>query len=189
MRKLLGLIMVLVCLCSAVGCSQGKPAPERPTPEAAPSAPLDVKTALTEPPELMVALISQKEEIKAAKSTYSWTYRKDEETFGSINACGEGMPERLRDMLSSMSLPAAGDPLTAALNFGDAPDSVSVRGWNVNGQGPEHDWEPVEVHSSADEFQIELKDGNYLYEVTAEWNEDGLHWGRAWYHFQTAKQP
>lgn len=193
MRKLFGLTMVLVCLLSVAGCTQGKPAPEEPTPEATPSAAVDIQTTLDKPPKMTVVPFSGAEEVVAMNGSYSWSHLQEDGLTQNVIACGEGMPERLRDMMSPMSLPAAGEPMTAALRFGDAPDSVSVRSWAFNDpQVPGVDWDQVEVHEldgNLGEFQIELKDGGYIYEVTAEWNEGGTYWGSAVYHFRADKQP
>lgn len=188
MRKLLGLTMVLVCLLAVAGCAQ-----EELSPEATLTASVDTQDALTQPPKMTVVPSSGAEEVVAMKGSYSWSHLQEDGLTQSVIACGEGMPGRLRDLMSPMSLPAAGEPMTAALRFEVAPDSVSVRSWAFDDpQVPGVDWDQVEVRKldgNLGEFQIELKNGDCLYEVTAEWNEGGACWGNAVYHFSTEKQP
>lgn len=189
MRKLLGMTMVVVCLFSLIGCNPENLLPETPSPEATPTASAEIQAGLAEPPPLIVELLSGEGKVKAVNGTYSWMYLQEDGTDGGINASG-GTPHENQSKQDPLMLPVTGEVLTAVLHFEDAPDSVSVRSWNLNDtQSLMVDWESVEVVLSAGEFQIELKDGDYIYEVTAEWNEGGSHWGRAWYDFHTAKQP
>lgn len=147
-----------------------------------------VRATPTQPPKMTVGAMFG-EMTAAMKGTYSWTYRETADTFGTVIACGEGMPGLLQDMLSPIKLPAESQSRMLML-FEDAPDSISVRGWNVNGQEPNRDWEPIEVSESrGGSLFLDPKDGDYIYEVTAEWDEGDLYWGDAIYHFRVDKQP
>ena len=125
------------------------------------------------------------------KGTYAWWYPNGDGTETGINA--DSMhPLEAKEYMPSFSNP---DPSRAELIWTTAPDEVSVRCWSGECWGkPDSKSEavPVEIFetetldgSYSRGFMIELKGGNYIYEVIAEWNSSEKYGGKACYSFYT----
>lgn len=88
-------------------------------------------------------------------------------------------------------------PFAAYLQWNVIPDKVSVRYWSEDCWGKyDIEGEDLPVKSLETDFagggygtnfMIDLKDGNYIYEVTAEWNRSEKYGGKAYYSFYTVK--
>ena len=143
---------------------------------------------LKEPPALTVAC-GGNNNIEALKGTYSWRYPNGDGTETGINAdCMH--PLEAQKYMPSCSNP---DSSKAELIWTTAPDEVSVRCWSGECWGkPDSRSEdiPVDIFetetqdgSNSRGFMIELKGGNYIYEVIAEWDSSGKYGGKACYSF------
>ena len=82
-------------------------------------------------------------------------------------------------------------PLDARLQFGTAtneviPDEIYVRCW-PDWESADVNNEDIEVTTDGDNISIQLKDGDYIYEVIATWNSSSKYSGTVSYSFYTAK--
>ena len=156
---------------------------------------LPTAPVLRESPSLVVT--THGSIIEALKGTSSWIYVDDNGDAAAI------MGDSNHPLLKKASTPildliptyfSSGDPLGVTFQFGTAPneitpDKVTVRCW------PEECWGDTNAESEELPVTIEngyvftqLKDGNYIYEVIAEW-ESGKRSvsGTVCYSFCTAK--
>lgn len=156
---------------------------------------LPTAPVLRESPSLVVT--THGSIIEALKGTSSWIYVDDNGDAAAIMGDGN------HPLLKKPSTPildliptyfSSGDPLGVTFQFGTAPneitpDKVTVRCW------PEECWGDTNAESEELPVTIEngyvftqLKDGNYIYEVIAEW-ESGKRSvsGTVCYSFCTAK--
>ena len=156
---------------------------------------LPTAPVLRESPSLVVT--THGSIIEALKGTSSWIYVDDNGDSAAI------MGDSNHPLLKKASTPildliptyfSSGDPLGVTFQFGTAPneitpDKVTVRCW------PEECWGDTNAESEELPVTIEngyvftqLKDGNYIYEVIAEW-ENGKRSvsGTVCYSFCTAK--
>ena len=109
--------------------------------------------------------------IEALKGGFSWCCGSEAIIADSAH------PLQCRDLM-----PSLGGSGTAQLSFDVAPDELSVRRWGADCWGePASESEDVPVT----EFSIELAEGEYIYEVTAEWNLFDGFGGMASYSFCT----
>lgn len=155
---------------------------------------LPTAPVLREPPSLVVT--ASETIIEALKGTASWTYVDDNGDLASI--MGDGNHPLLKEATTPVldlvpTYFSSIDPLSASLQFGTAPftitpDKVTVRCW------PEECWGNTKAESEELSVTIEngnvfvqLKDGNYIYEVIAEWNGERSVSGTVCYSFCTAK--
>ena len=156
---------------------------------------LPTAPVLRESPSLVVT--ASETIIEALKGTSSWIYMDDNGDAAAI------MGDSNHPLLKKASTPildliptyfSSIDPLWASLQFGTAPftiipDKVTVRCWseecwgNTNAESEEL---PVTIENG--NVFVHLKDGNYIYEVIAEW-ESGKRSvsGTVCYSFCTAK--
>ncbi len=126
--------------------------------------------------------------IEALRGAASWWYSGTAIEADSIH------PLQAKEYMTPLLLPSTDsytDPLTARLSFDAAPDEVSVRCWS------EECWEQVGAESEAVDisddndgsqgpvFTVSLKDGVYIYEITAEWNRSDQYGGTVHYSFYT----
>ena len=142
---------------------------------------------LEEPPALVVSTINNADSVTVSCSNYQWSIEMPD-GMASIIACGahplDEINERailytafsagslLKDQLSGSFLPAF------YLYFGDVlPETVTVRRWPSTyiGHASEYDGDSEEVTVDfSDGFTIlPLGDGEFVYEVHAEWGEVG----------------
>lgn len=129
--------------------------------------------------------------VEAGKGTSSWMYQNEDGTESAVMADSqhplslvETMPvlEMLPDYFSHT------DPNTVTLWFYSSgnelpPDKIEVLCWSE--KCPTDDPERIEVITDNGEIAISLKDGNYIYELTAVWNSSSQHGGTVRYHFRT----
>ena len=154
--------------------------------------------ALNRPPELTI--LYGKESIKALRGTTSWTYANDDGTSTSEES-DSLHPLQAKDYMTPLSLLpstlSSANPLEINLRWDYVPDEVTVRCWSEECWGQTGDYNntseeiPVKIlmiDSDGETEPIittELKDGNYIYEVTAEWNSYDKFSGTAHYSFYT----
>ncbi len=160
--------------------------------------PEDVMDAVfSEPPKMIV--ISNDQNVEALKGTSSWTYYGNDGDAISINS-DSSHPLALKEYMPSLNLYVShSESLGARIQFnakGESsvcelpPDEVYISCW------PESDWGKVgdvseetvetEVDDSGNYF-FNLKNGNYIYEVVAEWNSTEQYNGTVRYSFYTVR--
>ena len=129
--------------------------------------------------------------VEAGKGTSSWIYKNEDGTESAVMADSqhplslvETMPvlEMLPDYFSHT------DPNTVTLWFYSSgnelpPDKIEVLCWSE--KCPTDDPERIAVTRDNGEIALKLKDGNYIYEVTAVWNSASQYSGTVRYHFRT----
>lgn len=169
--------------------------PESVPVQAAPSPePIPSEGVLTEPPVLL--LLCGDVTIEALKGTCSWTYQNTDGTSTSIEAdIVHPLDAKAHMPYLSPSADVRPNVLTAELQFAVAPQKVTARCWPESCWGQSADpGEPVEVISAEPEplpgtapatlrpsFFLQLKEGSYIYELSAQWPDTGLYGGTARY--------
>jgi len=151
---------------------------------------------MKEPPALMV--VCGDKNVEALRGTTSWMYQNEDNINTGINS-DNIHPLQAKEYMSPLEITytpiSSIDPLKAYLQWGVVPDSISVRCWDEMCWG-QFDADglavPIEVFETdtTDEiystnYTIKLKDGNYIYEVKAEWNGDDNYGGTVYYSFYT----
>ncbi len=166
--RLLGIFMALVLCLSACG----------------------KKEVLSAPPKLTV--ICAEESVEATKGTYSWDYKDGFQMF-SVQA-DSSHPLESKEYMTPLKMFTSTlshyDPLECYLKFEEAPDEVNVRCWSTDNWGIyDAESEKIDVSSfdGGEEpmFKIELKEENYVYEVTAKWTSTEGYGGTVHYSFYT----
>lgn len=154
--------------------------------------------ALNMPPELTV--LYGKESIKALRGTTSWTYENDDGTSTSEES-DSLHPLQAKDYMTHLSLlpstVSSTDPFKVNLRWDYIPDEVTVRCWSEDCWGQTGNYNETSEEIAVQRLMIDsdsetdpiistdLKDGNYIYEVTAEWNSYDKFSGTAHYSFYT----
>lgn len=151
-----------------------------------------------EPPTLTV-IYGANNRIEALKGSSSLFYLEKDGTSLSVCADSAHPLQSKEDMPSIKLLPpytSDPNPSVADLRWDTAPDEVSVRCWSENDwENPDAESEEIQVRQlridsnieMAPVIFVELKDGNYIYEVIAEWNSSEECSGTARYSFYTVK--
>ena len=196
MKKIISLVLVLgvfaICLCSCSDKGKNNSLISDVQSE------INSEIALNRPPELTI--LYGKESIKALRGTTSWTYANDDGTSTSEES-DSLHPLQAKDYMTPLSLLpstlSSANPLEVNLRWDYVPDEVTVRCWSEECWGQTGDYNntseeiPVKIlmiDSDGETEPIittELKDGNYIYEVTAEWNSYDKFSGTAHYSFYT----
>lgn len=149
-------------------------------------------------PDLTVACTDKS--AKALKGTTTWTYTQDDGTKQSF--CSDSMhPLQATEYMETLSLMPSTmsryEPLMATLLFeAPAPDKVSVRCWDEScidkpdSPAAEIEVQTIEVDFAdgtwATDYTLTLLNGNYIYEVVAEWNTNENCEGIVHYSFRTS---
>ena len=154
---------------------------------------------LKEPPALTV-VYGENNSIEALRGTSSWTYQNEDGTWTGIEADSMHPLDAKEYMPNLTLLPvitSSCSPLSAGMQWDTIPDNVTVRCWSDAYWG-QYDAESEDLTvrtlmvdsntEAAPIISIELKDGNYVYEVIAEWNSAETYHGKACYSFYTVKQ-
>lgn len=183
-------ILALVCLLGLSGCAQeaGEPAAEE-TPQVEQVISAGEKDVIWErAPELWVT--DGAKSVPGLKCTTSWHYENPDGTGTGIEACGMG-PLQAKEHME----PLVTDSGRAWLNFELAPDSVTVQCWDAKHFGSyDAEGEPVQVKvlaadaadgSWSETISIPLKEGSWVYEVTAQWTRSEKYGGTGYYGFYT----
>ena len=189
MKKLLlmSLVLLICAGCTRMGVESCPAAEEEPGGEVAVSPAEETPIVWQRAPELTVT--DGVNRAAALKCTVSWDYEKPDGTRTGINACGSG-PLGSRKYME----PLVTDSGLAWLEFELDPDSVTVKCWDAKYFGSyDVEGEPVRVDVLAADFEdgtstktysIHLKEGSWVYEVTAKW-ERGQYGGTVYYGFYT----
>ena len=158
----------------------------------------DALAALSVPPAMVV--VSNEQSIEGQRGTSEWTYR--DENGKSVTVASEGI-----HLLSAKKTMPCIDLLPSYASFGDSLGAYL--GFNVTGMNPivqvpadeitifcwkEEDWgkngvmgEEIPLNPVGGTLFFDLKDGNYVYEVTAAWKKNEGLGGTARYTFYTRK--
>ena len=149
---------------------------------------------LEEPPVLTV--VCGKESVEALRGTSSWQYENDNGTSTAIES--DSMhPLQVKEYMTPLKLIptqySSVEPFKAYLQWDIPPDWVVVRYWSEESWGElnaESEMIPVLMMDSdvniGPIFPIDLKEGNYIYEVIADWNSYEKFSGKSHYSFYTA---
>lgn len=166
-------VMVIICvLLGMIGCT---PAGLQ---ESVPSTTVPVETTQPKPDlskPLTLQVLSGDVTGEAIVGTYSWNYVEDG-AWKAANASG-AHPLDSEKLLTLFSSGAE----TARLEFGDQPDHISVRCWSDECWG---DLTSEAEAVSMNGYTAQLKPGKYIYEVAAQWDDEGgEYYGTAYYCF------
>lgn len=159
MKKVTALILAIVCLMALSGCGQ----------ESSRYGPFKLTVSCGE------------ESVEAKIGTHSWS----SPNYSAI-ACGSGLPGGKASM-SCLSIDGT-EQLTAKLEFEVIPDSVSVACWSGSywdEGGSDTEKETVTVQRGEDGYTFPLKEGVYIYMVSAKWDYTGKYGGTIDYTFYT----
>lgn len=197
MKKSLALISALTCILILGGCANAAQEAEQPPLEA---NVLDPWT-LTGPPELIVSTEYSADRVTAQCSSYEWNVKLEDDIMSSVIACGPhplDSPKNLDYPTLYTSFPA--ESLTSLdeeqhpeamfpvfnLDFGEIPpETITVYRWTAafvfNASEHYEDGEPVAVDSSDGFMLLPQEDGEFVYEIHADWGQVG----HAYYCFLT----
>lgn len=187
-----GIVWMLVCFSvfALTGCASGNGTARTGD---------DVQTGiLTEPPILTV--VCNETSVEALKGGYSWIIKNKDGTATAMIA-DSAHPLTCKDLMQPLAVSSASlsdtDALIAYLQFESAPDTVLIRCWNETYWGQSDACGSGEALTAAiteealadgrldPEIKFTLKDGNYIYEIIAEWNRSNQFSGTAYYSFYT----
>ncbi len=148
---------------------------------------------LNEPPVLVV--ISNEQSIEALTGSYSWCWQ---DTW--MESMGRHPLASLEEMPLIELLPSYinhGDPLGALLQFNlrgvapifdVSPSDIHIRCWEEESRGVINaESEEIEVREINGNLFFDLKDGNYIYEVIADWTASETYGGTVRYSFYVLK--
>lgn len=151
---------------------------------------------LKEPPALTV--VCGKESVEALRGTTSWMYENEDGTSTGIES-DSVHPLQAKEFMPQLKLVptqySSIEPFKAYLRWDVAPDWIVVRYWSEDSWGEiNSESEMIPVNATIIEYNIEnkplfpivLKEGNYIYEVIADWNNYENFSGKAHYSFYTA---
>ncbi len=172
MKKLLLMMLAaLMCLSVFSGCGTNEPAAPYPLPEGT----VKPGNFPAEPPFLYVQ--NSKTQIQAWRGTYSWYVENDDGT-GSGICADSSHPLECKDRVPAIKV---AQKTTLTLNFEAAPSKITVKRYNLSTN--DHDnYKEIAVTGN----QIEVKSGDYLYEVIASWSGQ-TYSGTVYYAFRTEK--
>lgn len=165
------------------------------------TAPLDYES-LTEPPSLTVSTLMYVDSVIASCGNYQWSHTLPDGTVSEFIACGAHPLDQQEYPILYTAFPAGTLPAPEAgenvgsiapvfyLDFGEIlPETVSVMRWPASRIGDAQtystDFEMVNTELEGDTFSLfPLGDGDYVYEVSANWGDVG----GASYTFRTLPQ-
>ena len=176
-QHLLILIALSVCLAAFSGCAAPDASPSE-VPAAQGGHVTDQASNFpTEPPYLRIC--DGNAAFTAWRGTYSWLVENEDGTASGINAdsmhpldCKEGIP--------SLKMTKRG---LLTFSFEESPTSITVRRYRLNSSDYDA-YEEIPTEGGT----IEVKPGNYLYEVIVKWNHPNQPYGgTVYYAFSTEK--
>ncbi len=130
-----------------------------------------------EPPYLSVS--DGNSTIQAWRGTYSWMIENEDGMGSGIEA---DSPHPL-DRKEGIQVIKITEKTTLTLNFEETPTSITVRRYKQNASDYDA-YDEISVSGNS----IEVKAGNYLYEVIANWNNNTKPYnGTVYYAFRTEK--
>ena len=125
----------------------------------------------------------------ALQGTSSWTYQTGEESF---SVCADSVhPLQAKDRMPFF---LTSETDTVSLLWEIPPDAVFARCYESDAWGtydakstniPVMSLQICSDKEEEPQFHLALKEGNYIYEITAEWNASELWGGRSNYSFYT----
>ncbi len=161
---------------------------------------IDVKTVETDhdaavegtsvqiPPKLSVQSRIASADVFA--SGYSWNYLSDTGEYTSVIADSAHPLDQSFEPAIYKILPtplSSVDPTVAYLYFDVAPDFVKAVAWSDEERG-NTSAQSIAVDVGCDKdgmLYINLFEGSYIYEITAQWDDNGSYGGSATYVFET----
>ncbi len=158
----------------------------------------DGKKVIKEPPALIV--VSNEQSIEALKGTSSWIHEGNGGLSEAVMS-DSSHPLVLKDSFPVLDLLPSyfsfGDPLGASLQFNAKgivpiceipPDDIQIRCWEEKYWGKtDAKSEDISINQVNGNLFFQLKDGNYVYEVTATWSSYEKFNGTVRYSFYTNK--
>ena len=181
MKKMAALALCLALVFSMVGCGAKTTGDAQGTITEESVVSQEVE-AWKEPPALTVVFDAENS-IEAWMGTYSWRYQNEDGT-GMGTTADSAHPLEAKECIPYFTSPVSP---TVYLQWDAAPDRVSVRFWDESGWGrPDTESEELPV-TQAPAPSVELKNGAYIYEVTAEWSSAEKYSGEAYYSFYTVQ--
>ncbi len=161
MKKIISMLLAAILVFSMAACSNNTQTEQVSPPGSnGPSKPTS-----TEPPVLIIDDRSGNS-IKANTGTYTWTYDNGDGT--ETGVCADSShPLEWQEFMVPMTTTED----TIELKFAVPPQEYSVRRWN------ESCWDDVNAISEGvetDGYEIDIKDGGYIYEVVAKWTGENL---------------
>ena len=199
MKKLMAFLFMTVCVLLFSGCGFGtdKKDADNQKPSEKTSVPVEQNVFETVP-DLTVACTDKS--AKALKGTTTWTYTLADGRAQSF--CSDSMhPLQATEYMETLSLMPSTmsryEPLKATLLFEKpTPDKVTVRCWDEScvdkpdSPAAEIEVEAVEIDFAdgtwGTDYTFTLLNGNYIYEVVAEWNTYEEFEGVVHYSFRTS---
>lgn len=185
------------------GSPQGSsPAEETARPSESANAPVPEIGSLGDPPALTVSTLYHADSVVAACGNFQWAEEMPDGTVQSIVACGASPMDAgwEKPLLytafgpGTLPPPKEGEFVSSImpiyyLDFGEVPPTaVTARRWSADYIGQDDAWdraEAVSVETTDEGYALyPLGDGEFVYEVNAQWGE----LGSAQYVFQTIPQ-
>lgn len=191
MKKLLVLFLAVICIITLCCCKETIDV-ENPDSK-------NHESVFDSVPDLIVACTDKS--VKALKGTTTWTYTLDNGT-GQSFCSDSAHPLQAVEYMEPLSLLPSQysrfEPLAATLMFDkSSPDKVTVRCWDEScidkpdSPATEIEVQAIEVDFADGTYGVDytcdLLDGNYIYEVIAEWNTNESCNGVVHYSFYTLK--
>lgn len=129
--------------------------------------------------------------VEAGRGTSSWTYKNEDGTDTAVMADSQHPLSLVETMPVVELLPnyfSHTNPNIVTLWFGSSagelpPNKIEVLCWSE--KYPTDDPESMEIVRENGKIALQLKDGNYIYEITAVWNSSSQYGGTVRYHFRT----
>ena len=204
MKKILPILFLSVCFCVLSACHKTETTVPTDSPSDSPSDVSSEEPSVEGTEEFILqfspalTVSCRNSAVEALKGTTSWHYLNEDGNFTGIEA--DSMhPLQAKEYMTPLVLKPVIyshiDPFAAYLTFEVAPDKIQVRCWREEHWG-QFDAESLEIavesventvpeDLSSPDFVIQLKDGNYIYEVIAEWSHSEKYGGTARYSFYT----
>ena len=139
------------------------------------SLPAQASSFPNQPPFLYVH--DGKTQIKAWRGTHSW-YVENEDGTGSGVCADSSHPLECKDSVPAIKV---AQKATLTLNLEGNPSKITVKRYNLNTKNYDN-YDEIIVSGNL----IEVKSGDYLYEVIASWSSQAYN-GTVYYAFRTEK--
>ena len=205
MKKLIAIFLLLIFVVSLVGCHNTQDAPVSISetdgvlhqPQST-NEEIDLNIAVLKEPPMLTVVYGDKT-MEALRGTTSWNYQNEDGTGVSFES--DSMhPLQAKEYMTPIDLIPSNISSTnsfeAFLQWDTTPDKILVYCWSEefwNQPTAASEEIPVNMFMIDSNFEtkpvisIELKDGNYIYEVVSEWNSSEKYGGTARYSFYTIK--
>ena len=179
MKRLVAILLAAILIISMAAC-QSAPVSELEDIQPDPAGVNEPsKTLSTEPPELKI-IDSTYQEIVAALGTHQWNWDKGDGNWTGVCA-DSSHPLEWKEFL----IPLLTSDGTVELKFAVQPKTFTISCWSDENWGNPY---AVEESVNLTGNTLELKDGGYIYEVIAWWDQEGVSpYGNAIYGFYVVK--